>query len=193
MRVASKKKQDPVPAVRADCSDPAERIGMLLGGVPGFEKLANPGKSVESAEKRAEREETELVDEVEEVESRLLAKSSEILEGALRFYEIEDDDEIEDPLLKKKGPPKEWVDLYGEQEANRRHRLARYAQRSTRDSPVGTFLARDLYLGILAVRVKRGEAVQPASLNVSFTQINVAPPPRYPELEVVDDGKRTRL
>lgn len=168
-----------------EAQGPAERIQMMVARAPSFEDLV---ASFDTGPLDVpEPKDDDLEAHVRDIEQRLFDRSAEILEGALRFYEI--DEPAEDVI---DAPPKEWIDAYGEDAARKKFRLARYAQRSTRDSPVGTHYARDLFLGILNVRAKRDEAARPQSLNVALTQINISAPPSYPELVVVDKPKGRR-
>jgi len=161
---------------------PAERIKMMLARVPSLDELA---ESIgEDPLARLEPEEPDLREHALKIEEELLNKSAEILMGSLRFYEVDADEQK---------PPKEWIDEHGEKRATELFRIAKYAQRSTKDSPVGSHFARDLFLGILGVRAKRQEAISQRPLNVAITQINISAPPKYPELEVIDQGRKRRI
>jgi hypothetical protein len=161
--------------------EPAQRIHRVLARTPGFEEIVERLDS--SPLEVPGGEQPSIEDEVRGIEDRLLEKSAAILGDSLRYYEITED---------QKKPPLDWVEELGQDGAQARLRIAHYAQKSTRNSPIGTHLARDVFLGIINVRAKRQEAEQPRELNATFTQINISAPPQYPEIVVADKKRRKR-
>jgi hypothetical protein len=161
--------------------EPAQRIHRVLARTPGFEEIVGQLDSSPLAVPGGEQPGIE--EEVRGIEDRLLEKSAAILSDSLRYYEVTED---------QKKPPLEWVEELGKDGAQERMRIARYAQKSTRNSPIGTHLARDVFLGIINVRAKRQEAEQPRELNATFTQINISAPPQYPEIVVTDKKRKKR-
>ena len=164
----------------------AARIKTVLAttpGAPSFDDVLDALKPQQILLK----DEAALTDAVRGIEDRLLAGAGRILEDSFRFYEVEED-EVDDegvPILKGRRPPDEWIQELGEKEATYRWRIARAAQRSTRNAPIGTSLARDIFLGVLSIKAKRQEAEGPRTLNVALTQVNVTAPPQWEEKELI--------
>ena len=109
-------------------------------------------------------------EKVEEVKESLLTRSSEVLEAAMAFQDIGENDE---------SPPRQWVEEMGEGAAWRRFRVAKAAWRSGKTAPVGITVARNLYVGITKAAAQKATA--PAQLNVAV-QMNVV----VPEFEEID-------
>jgi hypothetical protein len=154
---------------------PAERIDLLMARVPKFDEALESF----AGQKKEPVPSGTLEDHVEDLKHRLFDRAASVVEASIGFADLEDSAEV---------PPKEWVKEFGEKEASRRFRIARFAQQGSRSAPVGIKCAMEVFLGILNVDA-RHEQPADRSLNVTFTQINVSGPPKYPEIEVLDERK----
>lgn len=109
---------------------------------------------------------------LKEVEDRLLAESTKIVEGVLRFHEI-------DPTAEE--PPEEWIEKHGYEVASSMHRLAVAGWVSKVKAPAGVDIAARVMLGI---QKARSLDKAPKKLNVQLIQVNLTQETRvYEPLE----------
>jgi hypothetical protein len=112
--------------------------------------------------------------ELDRVQEEILQESLGVIEGALKFADIEPS-EVQGP------PPKEWVERYGYEKAKKVQRLAGYGLMPKKDAPAGLSLASATASSILNARAKSGEG--PRVLNVQVVQIS-SPLPTFEVVEV---------
>lgn len=108
---------------------------------------------------------------LEALEQEVLEESLQVLNGALKFNEVEHDDE---------DPPDEWVERYGATKATKMLKLAKAGKLPANMAPVGIKVAQQVATGILKAR---GDGNAPRQLNVQFVQFQ-APVVNYPVREV---------
>lgn len=111
-------------------------------------------------------------DTIRAVEDEIHRESASVLRDALAFVEI-------DPAWEE--PPQEWLEKYGQLEAEKRFRAAKYALMNAKEAPVGLKLAKDTFVGMAKARAT--EKGGPKTLNMTFVQMT-RPLPVYKELEV---------
>lgn len=99
----------------------------------------------------------EKAKDLQSVEDKLFDRSAEILEGALRFTEV-NPEETE--------PPAEWIHEYGYAKAKRVLQSARTAWMSAKNAPVGIKVAESIARGVMKARSL--EKAAPKSLAVAF-------------------------
>ncbi len=109
------------------------------------------------------------------IEDQLLDDVTGIMSGVLKAADIPDEDE---------GVPPEWVAQYGQKEAEKRHRLARYGKMSRKEAPVALFLAQGVHSSIIKARSteKAGNRVLNVTM-VNFPKANVEYPRRKLDAE----------
>jgi hypothetical protein len=140
---------------------PAEAIPKAAAHLAEYIPPSPPAKSWDKATP-AER--------IQEVQDSLLARSAEVIDAAISFQDIEENDV---------SAPPEWVEKYGQERAERRFRVAKAAWRNGKAAPVGLTIARDMYVGI--TKAQAAEKSAPTQLNVAI-QMNV----QVPDFEEID-------
>jgi hypothetical protein len=105
---------------------------------------------------------------LQEIQDQILERSLGVVDGAVRFAEI-DRDATE--------PPVEWLEELGEKEAMRRFRIAKAAWEGAKTSPTAFKVATQMAVGIL--RAKASET-GPRTLNIQIAHLS-APIPSFPE------------
>lgn len=133
-------------------------------------KLANQKKGAETRSELAK----QRSEAIEEAEGELYQQSLELLRDASMFGQM-------DPEVAS--TPREWIQRYGQEEAAKRHRIAKAAWLPAKDAPSGLNVAKYV---VGAFAKSRADAKRPKTLNVQLIQI-AAPPRAFPELEVVED------
>jgi hypothetical protein len=114
----------------------------------------------------------ESVDTIRAVEDEIHKESANVLRGVLAFSEV-------DPAWES--PPDDWIAAYGQVEAEKRFRLAKYALMNAKEAPVGLKLAKDTFVGMSKARAaEKGGA---RTLNMTFVQMS-RPMPVFPEKDV---------
>lgn len=108
---------------------------------------------------------------LEALEQEVLEESLQVLNGVLKFNEVEHDD---------KDPPDEWVEQLGATKATKLLKLAKAGKLPAHMAPVGIKIAQQVATGILKAR---GDGNAPRQLNVQFVQFQ-APVVNYPVQEV---------
>lgn len=103
-----------------------------------------------------------------DIQAGIYQSASKVIEDTLLFAQIDPADP---------NPPREWVDRWGPEEAERKLRIARTGWMTQKDAPVGTTLAARQLLGIM--KAKAMEEAAPRSLSITLVQGGQAP--AYPE------------
>jgi len=111
-------------------------------------------------------------DGLREIEDRVLARTLGIVEDFLHFGDIP---------LGSQDVPAEWQDELGPERAERRHRLASWAQMGTKDAPVGLKYTKEILVGI--VKARATEKAEPKTLNLAITKIDFCLP-EFPKTRV---------
>ena len=114
---------------------------------------------------------------IQRLEEELIEDSLINMVGAAKFTAVDPD---------AGGPPPEWVEEYGKDEADRLFRAASMALMNGKEAPVGLRLSEKMVSGIMAQRSKRDDTA--SNLNVRVITIP-APETCYPELEIRDDDE----
>lgn len=118
--------------------------------------------------------------EVRAITDEIFSQCQQTLTGALRFADMPFD---------AQGPLPEWIEQYGEKEAERLFRLAKSGQLSSNQAPAGLKLAAQVALGIMKARAT--EKGGSKTLNMVVVEIGSNLNPReYPEEEWVDPRDR---
>lgn len=105
-------------------------------------------------------------------EDEIFAKASEIVDGTLRFQDIDPENPV---------PPQEWLDELGTKEAvEKRMRIAKSSWMSSKDAPFALQAAKALVVGI--IKARSTERAAPKSLNVVAITVNNRSD--YPEKEI---------
>jgi hypothetical protein len=110
-----------------------------------------------------------------ELQNEVFNESLEVLQGALRFADLDDDGLANDE------PPEDWIAEMGLKRARRAHRLARAASLPEKMAPAGIRVATNVMLGCL--RAQAVEKQMPNTLNVAFVNMSVSEK-KLPEMEV---------
>jgi hypothetical protein len=97
---------------------------------------------------------------IEEIEDKLLSEATNMMSAVVAFPEV-------DPAATE--PPESWVQEYGQEEAEKRLRVARLGWLPGKDAPVGISIAKDVANSIRKARSERHET---PTLNLQFVQIN---------------------
>jgi hypothetical protein len=95
------------------------------------------------------------------LEQELLTEAFEILRGAFRLKEIDED---------TKEVPVEWVDEYGTKKAKEMFRMAKGAWKPKKEAPLGIQVAQEMAIGILRARAR--EEAPKAVLNMSMVSMS---------------------
>lgn len=113
--------------------------------------------------------------DVKSLEDEVFREGIEVVRGSMRFTHI--DPENPDVI------PQGWIDEYGEAEAKRMHRAAKYALMNNKEAPIGVKEAHKL-VGTLA-RARAMEKQAPNVLNVQLVKwYGDAPEQEYEEIDV---------
>jgi hypothetical protein len=99
----------------------------------------------------------EKTKDLQSIEDKLFDRSAEILEGALRFTEVNPTDTE---------PPAEWINEFGYTKAKRMLQSATTAWMSAKNAPVGIKVAESIARGVMKARSL--EKAAPKSLAVAF-------------------------
>lgn len=114
--------------------------------------------------------------DLKSMEDDLFLQSADILNGVLRFADINP----EDATL----PPQAWIDQYGEERAFKLLTCAKAGWMSKKEAPVGIAVAESIHRSITKARA--GSVSQALSLNAVFiTQNNY----QYEEVEIGTDDE----
>ena len=84
--------------------------------------------------------------------------------------------------------PQAWIDRYGQEKAEKQHRLALMGLSNSRNAPVGIKTAQQVFTGIMKARENKGNEYR--QLNMIFVRMESHAPKEYPEEEWIEDGER---
>ena len=96
---------------------------------------------------------------VDEVVDELYRETRFVTSASMAFADIEEDQEE---------PPQEWIDEFGEKEAKKRLRIAKYAQLPHNKAPIALEIAQKVVTGITKAKMERPG--QDRVLNVQIVQ-----------------------
>lgn len=134
---------------------------------------AAPLATVDASPSSLANEKKARLDKLRAIEDEILYESSMTIRDALRFRDIDENDEE---------PPPAWVEELGWNEAMRRFRAAKAGQMSAKTAPVALSLAKATMVGITKARAADGASRQ-INIGVSVTM----PSPGFTVMEV--DGE----
>ena len=106
------------------------------------------------------------------IEDGILERSQAVVDDALHFGEFDP----EDP-----NPPQAWVEELGQERAEKRLRMAKYALMSAKEAPVGLAIAKATFASIIKARATEKQG--PRQLNVNVVNMT-APLPEFRVIEV---------
>lgn len=113
------------------------------------------------------------------IEEQIFDQSCQVVSAAMAFADLEPS---------AIAPPTEWIEIYGEQEAWRRFRIAMASWMSKKDAPMGISVAMQIHTGITTARARRGETGGRV-LNVGVINITL-PQRQYEEQEIIEVERR---
>ena len=110
------------------------------------------------------------------IEDEILVECASLIQGVLKFSELD----FDNPEIMPEG----WVAQLGQKEAEKQHRIARYALLNPKEAPVALKMGQSTFTGITKARAT--EKAAPRSLSVSFVQLT---PPMldFVETEILDE------
>ena len=109
---------------------------------------------------------------IQELEDEVHEEAATIIADALAFADLPEGAEH---------PPDEWIDKYGPERAQKRFNVAKYAQCTPKNAPVGLRIANNALVGMAKAKAHRKSG--PRTLNMIVVQMT-GPVPQYDELEV---------
>jgi hypothetical protein len=118
---------------------------------------------------------TEVVPVLDSIKEDILRQVSSVVSGVTRFADISEHDE---------GPPEEWVEQLGEEEATRVFRVARLANLPKKDAPAGMEYSVKLLTGIMAAESRKKAPRR--TMNVSLVGM---PAPELNYASIQDEGE----
>lgn len=113
---------------------------------------------------------------LQKAQKELYKKSSEVIEDALSFRDL-------DPSLKE--PPPEWIEKLGTAKAWRKFRVAMAGWMSAKEAPVGFKIAKDVFVGISKAMAVSDTG--PKQLNMTAVQVNFGPAQEFPKVRIEKD------
>jgi hypothetical protein len=114
----------------------------------------------------------EKYERLQQMQDELLERSTTVLEGSMRFAEIESTAAT---------VPQAWIDELGPEAAKVRFRLAKAGWLGAKEAPIGIRVAGQVAVGILRAKAAADQA--PRILNVKLMQWT-APLPQFPEQDI---------
>ncbi len=142
----------------------------------GFVKLPSKAQRLAKLRREDQKKEREARHaRLADVEDILLDKAAALVDYASRYADL---------TPEMTGPPDEWVDELGKEEADKAFRVAQSAWTNKKDAPIGLQMAHATVMGILKNKVARGTIDATPTLNVQVVQLTQEAPRVYPKLEV---------
>jgi len=115
---------------------------------------------------------------VEQVVDQLFQESASIVASAMRFADIEGDED---------DPPEQWIEQLGEKEAKKALRIAKFAQIPSKNAPIALEMAQKVLTGLIRAKMDRPAEGRPINIQiVQFEKERI----EFPEVILDEKGKK---